>query len=221
MTVPIRNTTADMRDPANALGFLLDSLADGTPSRAIERMEADGQRQLVNSDRLPAQGMDAGGRAPFEALGFTFGNPDPADPMFMSATLPTGWSRKASDHDMWSHIVDDLGRERVAIFYKAAFYDRHAFMRLNTVIGYVRDCLWKKIPFVTDDTWATPAAVADALNECIAGLEEQIREISSFSGANDEYWQKRQREHAEEIAAIQARLDEFVAGQAVRGGDQS
>jgi predicted secreted protein len=30
---------------------------------------------------------------------------------------------------MWSYIVDDEGTQRVAIFYKAAFYDRDAFMR--------------------------------------------------------------------------------------------
>lgn len=205
----IRNTTADMQEPANGLGFLLESLADGTPSRAIERMEADGQRQLVNSDRLPA--TIQGDTAEYEALGFTLDDPDPADPMFAPATLPAGWKRDASDHDMWSYIVDDHGRRRVAIFYKAAFYDRHAFMRLNTLIGYVRECLWAKTPFVTDDTWATPASVADALRECIAGVEEQIREISQFSGANDDYWQKRQREHAEEITTIQARLDELTA----------
>ena len=32
---------------------------------------------------------------------------------------------------MWSHIVDAEGRKRVAVFYKAAFYDRRADMRLE------------------------------------------------------------------------------------------
>ena len=32
---------------------------------------------------------------------------------------------------MWSELKDDKGRTRGGIFYKAAFYDRHAHMRLN------------------------------------------------------------------------------------------
>lgn len=204
----IRNTTEDMHDPVNALAFIAEATVDGT-SAPIERMEADGQRQLVNSDRLPTKIQ--GERAEFEAFGFTFGDPDPNDPLFMPATLPAGWTRKATDHDMWSNILDELGRPRVSIGYKAAFYDRWALMRLNTVIGYVRDCLWTKAPFVTDDTWATPAAVADALRECITDAQERIAEILQLPGTNDDYWLKRRGEHADEITTIQARLDEFTA----------
>jgi hypothetical protein len=123
----IDNTSKRMQDPADMAGFLLDSLAAGSQSVPIERMERDGQRQLVNSDRLPAK---CGDHAPWLALGFTFGDPDPDDPLFMPATLPPGWQRKATDHSMGSVIVDTLGRERVSIFYKAAFYDRSAHMNL-------------------------------------------------------------------------------------------
>lgn len=92
-------------------------------------MEAAGQQQLVNSDRLP---VDTDGQdQAFIDLGFTFGEPDADDPLFRPATLPEGWTRRASDHDMWSYLVDETGTDRVSIFYKAAFYDRRAHMGLT------------------------------------------------------------------------------------------
>lgn len=115
---------------------LLGMHADGQ-SDYIAGMEAAGQRQLVNSDRLPVDmrvGLN-GARSEFEALGFTFGDPDPDDPLFCQATLPDGWRREPSEHDMWSYIVDETGTRRVEVFYKAAWYDRRAFMRLAAVGG--------------------------------------------------------------------------------------
>lgn len=112
------------------LHHLVGALRDDGVGGYIEDMEAAGQTQLVNSDRLPTDNQD---REAMEALGFVFGETDPADPIFLSATLPDGWKRAASDHSMWSHIVDERGIRRVAIFYKAAFYDRSAFMRLSNV----------------------------------------------------------------------------------------
>lgn len=123
----IENTTK--RDP---LVHLIGAMSDGT-SGYIEGMERDGQRSLVHSDRLPT---DTSGRDDeYVALGFIFGPPDPNDPMFRPATLPTGWTRRGSDHAMWSYIDDRRGIERVAIFYKAAFYDRSAHMSLTNVGG--------------------------------------------------------------------------------------
>lgn len=52
------------------------------------------------------------------------------DPLFCHAELPAGWHKEATDHSMWSNLVDDKGRIRAKIFYKAAFYDRDAFTRL-------------------------------------------------------------------------------------------
>lgn len=103
-------------------------LFGGNPD-AIVAQEAAGQRQVVNSDRMPTD--RSGDPAEWAALGFTFGAPDPADSLFCPATLPAGWKRQGSDHDMWSYIVDDRGVQRVAVFYKAAFYDRCAFARIE------------------------------------------------------------------------------------------
>src|ERR1035441_3439422 len=114
--------TQRMQDPAEKLLFLAEGLAYGSDG-AIENQERDGQRQLVNSDQLPTR---AEAQVVYEAVGFPCGERDAGAPMFRPATLPPGWSRKGSDHAMWSYLVDELGRERAGIFYRAAFYDRSA-----------------------------------------------------------------------------------------------
>lgn len=117
----IENTAG--RDP---IIHLLGAMSDGG-NGYIEGLERDGQRQLVNSDQLPAR---MGSELEYEVLGFTFGDVVQGDRLFRHATLPAGWKREGSDHSMWSYIVDETGKQRVAIFYKAAFYDRDAFMYL-------------------------------------------------------------------------------------------
>jgi hypothetical protein len=134
------------RDPLLHLAFAWPSRPGDTESasRYITDMEAQGQRELVASDRLPT---DLGlmtrndpeayqaARQEYEALGFQFGDPDPDDPLFMPAKLPDGWRREGSDHAMWSYLLDQRGLRRVAVFYKAAFYDRKAHMTIVRVGG--------------------------------------------------------------------------------------
>lgn len=97
-------------------------------TRYVEDMEAAGQQQLLHSDRLPTEA-----HGDFEALGFTFGEPDPDDPLFRPATLPAGWTREGSDHAMGSYLLDERGVRRVSVFYKAAFYDRCANIHVLNV----------------------------------------------------------------------------------------
>jgi hypothetical protein len=164
----IENTTNRVsQDMAAAL-----MLATGDVSGVIENQERAGQQQLVRSDRLPTD--DGGAREEFEAVGFTFGDPDPRDPMFVPATLPEGWKREGSDHAMWSYITDQHGRRRVSIFYKAAFYDRSAHMSLATVYGYLSDRVYDGQPVISDDDWATPAAILDAARVGIKRAGEEI-----------------------------------------------
>jgi hypothetical protein len=111
--------------------ILLDALIGG--EGYIERMEARGQQELVASTKLPianAGGYGEPDDAPYLALGFEFGEVDPDDPIFREATLPNGWEKRGTEHSMHSTIVDERGEERVGIFFKAAFYDRHAHMYL-------------------------------------------------------------------------------------------
>lgn len=116
-------------DPLLILAQAMGSVSrGGKPSDFIEEQEAQGQREMVNSDVLPIR-INGGTKEDFEALGFVFED-GKIDDLFRPATLPMGWKREGSDHDMWSYIVDETGAQRVAIFYKAAFYDRDAFMSL-------------------------------------------------------------------------------------------
>lgn len=93
----------------------------------IERQEAAGQNELVNSASLPTEGSE---HAAWAKFGVTFGEADPADPIFRPAKLPAGWRKVATDHAMHSTLVDEKARPRASIFYKAAFYDRSAHMAL-------------------------------------------------------------------------------------------
>lgn len=96
-------------------------------SQAIERSEKEGQKALASSKQLPRK-MNFGTDADLTDMGIKLG-PNCEDKLFRFAELPEGWKIKPTeDHSMWSNIVDARGLPRVSIFYKAAFYDRDAFM---------------------------------------------------------------------------------------------
>lgn len=123
-----RNTEVEVKE--NPSGAFLDAVLLG-PSRSIEAMEARGQKELLRGEALPTE-VKPEERPFLEMWGFVFGEPYPDDALFAPTQLPTGWSKEGSDHAMWSYILDAKGRKRVAVFYKAAFYDRRAFMRIET-----------------------------------------------------------------------------------------
>jgi len=102
----------------------LDNFGVASTPGGIEAQELGGQIGLVASFETLPINMGAGGRERAEALGFTYGTE--ADELFVTVTPPEGWSLRATDHAMWSDILDGQGRKRGAIFYKAAFYDRRA-----------------------------------------------------------------------------------------------
>jgi hypothetical protein len=147
----------------------------------VGRWEKQGQQDLLNSDTLPIDGSKPkrgflynydGENSRFETddewkahedepqwagLGFVFGDFVPerqGEAMFRYATLPEGWTRKGSDHDMWSYIVDERGRERVAVFFKAAFYDRSAHMYIVKMEGPVNGSVYNDHPFELDERYA-------------------------------------------------------------------
>lgn len=169
----------------------------------IGGMEAAGQRQLVASTSLPTA-LSSGTDADFEALGFVFGEPDPSDRLFRPATLPEGWSKQGSDHNMWSYVVDELGRRRVAIFYKAAFYDRNADMRLETVYSYARSLSNDSAMPVYDDTWCTREAFAEQVAALHKQLVERIEQAEEFASTGGDYWPGRISELRDELAKLKA-----------------
>ena len=207
----ITNTTRQMQNPSRQRDLLTEAMVTGSAETFITGQERAGQHELVHSDRLPT----ACDKAAFEALGFTFGDPDPDDPLFMPATLPEGWTKKATDHSMGSVIVDPLGRERVSIFYKAAFYDRKAHMNLIGLHWYVEKWVEYDGPAVIfDDEWATREAVLDALR---AARQEHKDRAGEFRGyAADEAGREasnraRCAEHADENEAKAALYDPHIA----------
>jgi len=130
----VTNTTAETE--RNPLGVVLAAMLGGT-SNTIEAMEAAGQQELAEADVLPAE-MDDEARAALVAAGVVFGAPVKDDPLFVEATLPKGWRKRATDHSMHSDLLDERGRKRGFIFYKAAFYDRKA--SLGVLPRFVVDC---------------------------------------------------------------------------------
>lgn len=107
---------------------LFGNLLTAMEPNGIERQEARGQRTFVASETLPKE-MNGCTKEQLESIGIKFH--DDADDLFVNVTLPEGWKKVPTDHSMWSKLVDDKGRERASIFYKAAFYDRNAHISLS------------------------------------------------------------------------------------------
>jgi hypothetical protein len=121
----------DFRNPASMAAFARGDFGNGLAAATeggIAKQEKEGQTSLGGFDRLPVSSFS--NRHHLEAFGFVVH--DPIDDLFTSVTPPSGWTLKATDHSMWSTLYDDLGRKRGAVFYKAAFYDRNATLRLDS-----------------------------------------------------------------------------------------
>jgi hypothetical protein len=118
-------------------GDLENFLVAATPG-GIEAQERAGQTSFVSGDYLPKRCP----KEELEQLGFVFGKDK--DDLFVYCQFPAGWKKEASDHAMWSTLLDDKGRKRGSIFYKAAFYDRDAFMSLDR--RYSRDSFYGEYP---------------------------------------------------------------------------
>ena len=105
-------------------------LFGGNPS-AIEAQEAEGQAELVKSSQLPAKVNSPHGAdilEKYKELGIEVLGKTDGDELFLNVKLPEGWAVQPTDHSMWSKLVDVDGNEIASIFYKAAFYDRDAFV---------------------------------------------------------------------------------------------
>lgn len=68
-------------------------------------------------------------RGQLAAIGFKFGAD--VDDLFVHCELPVGWTKEGTSHSMHSNLLDEQGRKRASIFFKAAFYDCRADMTVN------------------------------------------------------------------------------------------
>lgn len=163
---------------------LLYAMEGENPSKAIENQEKRGQRMVVANQRLPKKTNDhcvpdeyrfngiKDGMSWEERNEITSRNNreytknqydkmgieiiSEYDDLFYSVKLPEGWEIKATDHSMWNDLFDNKGRKRANFFYKAAFYDRDAFINFDTrfhlQVGHVADPsenyeIWSKSDF--------------------------------------------------------------------------
>lgn len=131
----VRNTEAEISTPEGSIGFLATafglSMSGQSPSRAIEQQEASEQSNLAMSEVLPTKGTGGIDGDRLKTLGFELGDQVSGDPLFRFVRLPQGWKKVPTSHHLWTDLVDEKGRKRASIFYKGAFYDRDAFMRLT------------------------------------------------------------------------------------------
>ncbi len=110
----------------------LAGMMGGNSSNYIEGMERDGQRQLAKSATTIPSRLNGNTEEELRQLGFELGPmPRSGDTLFRPALFPKGWKVVPTSHPMWSDIVDAQGFVRASMFYKAAFYDRDAFLRLT------------------------------------------------------------------------------------------
>lgn len=109
-------------------------LFGGNPS-AIEAQEQQGQKELLESSQLPIKvnyprGINIDEQ--YALMGIKVVEKTEEDELFLTVKLPNGWKIERTDHSLWTKLVDNKGRERATIFYKAAFYDRDSFINFRT-----------------------------------------------------------------------------------------
>lgn len=115
---------------------MLYAMEDESPSKAIENQERRGQQSVVKNQRLPkklnshSKDNIEHAKQQYEKMGIII--VDEYDDLFWNVELPEGWEIKATDHTMWNNLFDNKGRKRANLFYKAAFYDRDAFINFDT-----------------------------------------------------------------------------------------
>jgi hypothetical protein len=200
-----KNTETDAKN--NPTGFLLRAMVSRSP---VEDQEAEGQSDFVGSDTFPTDIQSAfvgdervDAKMILEGFGIQFLGPVDGDDLFQYVRLPAGWKKERTDHSMWSRLVDERGRERAAIFYKAAFYDRSAHISVtrrfsmgkdydskDAVVMRVKDC--DRVVFETAPRahaakdWAVIEELEKAAQaECDAWLGERYPDWQSPAA----YWE--------------------------------
>jgi len=126
-------------------GDIENAIISATPG-GIEAQEAAGQQLVCKSHLLPKQGDMYSSRSLWDdlkSLGFKIVREH--NDLFYEVEFPVGWKLVPTEHSMHSNLVDEQGRIRGHMFYKAAFYDRRADMSLRKryVAALEPECIWE------------------------------------------------------------------------------
>ena len=108
-----------------------EKLAIASTAGGVIEQERLGQEELVASNQLPSDGLLGADRPRWEALGLKILDEGADDPLFCRVELPAGWRKVPREHAVWTELVDETGKVRAEIRYKAAFYDRYAQITLK------------------------------------------------------------------------------------------
>lgn len=93
-------------------------LALGTD--AVDVINSIGQNDIKMSEQIPK-----GDNKELASIGIIVTGPaSQNDNILVNATLPKGWTKKSTNHYMYTDILDEKGRKRASCMYKAAFHDR-------------------------------------------------------------------------------------------------
>lgn len=101
----------------------------GHSPRFILKQEAGAQQAVAESEIwLIARRLNPRGdsRRDLEKLGFKIKGV--YDDLFYEVDPPQGWSKSTEGY--WTKVRDETGSERFNQFFKAAFYDRDAFVNI-------------------------------------------------------------------------------------------
>lgn len=112
-------------------------LLGGNP-KAIEQQEAEGQKEITiptkerNCIQLPLK-INSGGDDGYERLGIKFKKSIEGDDLFGMYEVPNGFKTIATDHNMWNDLLNEKDEVVASFFYKAAYYDRDAFINFKAI----------------------------------------------------------------------------------------
>ncbi len=97
---------------------LMTHMALGTG--AVDVINRMGQNDIKTSTQIPK-----GNNKELASIGIIVAGPvSPNDNILVNATLPEGWTKKPTNHYMYTDILDEKGRNRASCMYKAASHDR-------------------------------------------------------------------------------------------------
>jgi hypothetical protein len=83
------------------------------------------ERSFAGGNTLPIQSSNYGfdGKEILEKAGVKFAGIVPGKPLFQYVELPGGWKIVDTERPMWRFLLDEKGRKRAEIYFKAALAD--------------------------------------------------------------------------------------------------